>query len=133
MSTVANEHPKNGRVTVSAAHLIILSMSTDDTVPVSDCSNTESGGWFMAGDVGGHRQVTGEFEGIKLASTAVPVEPGQTYAATAIHPSSKGANTPYSGTFYVENVRRQGQVTQNGPATWAARGTFTGTVTIPTA
>lgn len=129
---VANEHPRNGRVTTDGVNLLIISQSVDDTVPVSDCSNTESGGWFVAGDVGGHRQITGEFEGIKLTGEATPIEPGKTYAASLL-PSNKEAGGAYTGTFYVENVRRQGQVTQNGPATWSARGTFSEEVTIPTA
>lgn len=133
MSTVANEHPKNMRVTVTAVHLFILSQSINDNVPVSDCSHSEGNGWFLAGDVGGLQQVTGEFSGIKISSEAVPIQAGQTYAATAIHPSSKDANTGYEGTFYVESVRREGQVGQTGPATWAASGTFSGTVTRPTA
>lgn len=129
---VANEHPRNGRVTVDGVHLLIVEQSADDTVPVSDCSNTESGGWFVAGEVGGHRQITGEFSGIKISGQAVDLEPGNTYAAS-LYPSNKDAGGAYVGDFYVENVRRQGQVTQNGPALWTARGTFSGTVTIPTA
>lgn len=131
--TVANEHPKNGRVTVSGSHLFIMEMSTDDTVPVSDCSHTEGNGKFVAGDEGGLEQVTAEWTGIKIGGEGVPVVAGQAYEATAVHTSSKSANTGYSGTFYVENVRRQGQVSQTGPATFTARGTFTGDFTRPTA
>lgn len=133
MSTVANEHPKNGRVTVDSVHLFITESSTTDRVPVSDCSHTEGGGKFLAGDEGGLEQVTGEFSGIKIGNAAVPVQAGQTYAATDISQCSKGAGAAYSGTFYVEEVRRSGQVGQTGPATWSASGTFSGDFTRPTA
>ena len=132
MSFVANKHPRLGRVTTDGVHLLITDMSTDDTTPVSDCTNTESGGWFVAGEEGGVTQITGEFTAILLKGSPPDVVPGQSYAAS-FHHGSKDANTAYTGTFYVENVRQQGQVSQAGPSVFSGRGTFTGTVTRPTA
>lgn len=131
-SLISNKHPRLGRVTVDAAHLLITEMSNDDTTPVSDCTNTESGGWFVAGEEGGVTQITGEATAILLKGSPAAVTPGATVEAS-FHHGSKDANTAYTGEFYIENVRQQGQVSQNGPSVYSLRGTFTGTVTRPSA
>ena len=128
---VANKHPKNGRVAMDGQNLFITDMNTDDTAPVSDCTNTESTGWFEAGTEGGIIHITGEFTAILLDGSAPSVTPGSTYAAKFSH-GSKAAGGAYEGSFYIENLRQQGQIGQTGPSVYTGRGTFSGTVVRPT-
>lgn len=132
---VANRHARNGRVTIGVdpdgKNLLITDMSADEQVPESDCTNTESGGFFVAGEEGGVQRCNIEFTAILLKGATTDVRPGTIYDILLQFGQKTDPLDGFSGKIYVSGLKHAGQVSNNGPIVYTGTGVFTGEYTPP--